>query len=197
MVRAVHPHVGEIRGDAQDARQGRAAHHAIRGPVCLEQREDLLIMPARVTELHRDPDPAGNLPEKIIQPRVITCLRRRELDEQHRPLVAELMPARRDALHPRLRCAEFPAVGKPPRRLDRQPEAGRQPAPPAAERRRPGPPVETAVELGRAERGRVPGQPVTGREPGRIQLRLPVAIAPARRPDHHRQCAPHSDSERK
>jgi hypothetical protein len=118
MVRAVHPHVAEIRGDAQDARQVRAAHHAIRGPVCLEQREDLLVMPARVAELHRDPDPAGNQPQKIIQPRVITYLRRPELDEQHRPLVAELMPARSDALHPHFRCVEFPSVGQPPRRLD-------------------------------------------------------------------------------
>ena len=58
--------------------------------------------------------------------------------------------------------------------------------PPAAERRRPGPAVEAGIELSRAEGSRIAGQPVTGRKPRSIQLRVPVIIAATRRagPDH-------------
>jgi Glycosyl hydrolases family 15/Trehalase-like, N-terminal len=53
---------------------------------------------------------------------------------------------------------------------------------------RPRPPVEAGVELGGAEGSRIAGQPVTGRKPRRVQLRVPVIITPPRRadPDHHR-----------
>ena len=55
MIRAVHPHVDEIRGSAQYARQVRSARHAVRDPVFFQQREDFLAMPAGMPELHRHP----------------------------------------------------------------------------------------------------------------------------------------------
>ena len=84
MIRAVHPDVDQIGGSAQRARQVRPAHHAIRGPVRLQQREDLLAMPAAVPELHRHPHPARDQPEDIRQPGIITRQRGRQLDQQHR-----------------------------------------------------------------------------------------------------------------
>src|SRR5580704_12438491 len=53
MIRAVHPQVDEIGGGPEHARQVRPAHHAVRGPVRLQQREDLFAMPAAVA-LHPD-----------------------------------------------------------------------------------------------------------------------------------------------
>jgi hypothetical protein len=61
------------------------------------------------------------------------------------------------------------------------------PVPPPAERRRPRPAVEAAVELGRGEGLCVPGEPVAGREPGSVQLGMPVLVAPALRADPDRQ----------
>jgi len=80
----------------------------------------------------------------------------------HRPLAAQLVPARRDALRPPLRRVPLAGMGQAAGCPDRQPEAVRPPVPPAAERRRPGPAVEAAVELGGTDGGRVPGEPVPG-----------------------------------
>ena len=97
------------------------------------------------------------------------------------------MPARADALQPRLRCVQPPPVGQSPRCLDRQAETIRQFPPPAAERRGPGPAVKAAVEFSGSEGCGVAGQPVTSREPSSVQLRRPVVITPSRGPDpdHH------------
>ena len=98
------------------------------------------------------------------------------------------MPARRDALQPGLGRIQPAAMGQAPRGFDRQQETLGQPVPPCAERRWPGPAVEAAVELHRAEGCRIAGQPVTGRKPCGVQLRVPVIITPPRRadPDHYR-----------
>ena len=72
-------------------------------------------------------------PQEVGQPGVIARLRRRELDQQHRPPVAQLVPARGDALQPRLWCVQPAPMGQAPGRLDRQAEAARQSVPPAAE----------------------------------------------------------------
>ena len=75
LIGAVQPHVGKVCGGAQQARQVRAAHHAIRSSVVLQQREDLLARPAVMPEFHRDPDPPRNLPEEIGKPGVIAGVR--------------------------------------------------------------------------------------------------------------------------
>jgi hypothetical protein len=59
MIRAVHPQVDKISGDAQRVRQARPAHHAIRGPVLLQQREDLL---ALLADKHAAPTPLRRAP---------------------------------------------------------------------------------------------------------------------------------------
>src|ERR1700722_200565 len=86
-----------------------------------------------------------------------------ELDEQHGALVAQLVPSFLDALHPLFRRTQPPSVRKTPWCLDRQAESIGNSLPPAAEHRRPRPAVEAAVKLSRSERGRITGQPVTGR----------------------------------
>ena len=111
---AVHPHVDQVRGGSQHARQARAAHHAVRDAVRGKQRKGFLAMPAGMPELHRDPYPARDEPEEVGQPGVIARVRRRELDQQYRALVAQLVPARRDALQPRLRRVSAGAHGSGP-----------------------------------------------------------------------------------
>jgi hypothetical protein len=80
MIRAVHPQVDQIGGGTQQARQVRPAHHAVRGPVLFQQREDLFAMPAGMPELHCHPHPAGDQPEEIGEPGIIARLGGRELD---------------------------------------------------------------------------------------------------------------------
>ncbi len=106
------------------------------------------------------PGPArGNRPADIITPQ-----RGRQLDQQHRPLITQLVPAPRDALQPSLRRVELAGMGQTARCLDRQPEAARQSVPPAAERRGPGPAIEAAVELGSGKGVGVAGEPGPWRE---------------------------------
>jgi uncharacterized protein YndB with AHSA1/START domain len=102
MIRAVQPEVDEVGGGPQDARQVRAAHNAVGGAVRGEQREDVLAVPAGVPEFHRDPDPGREQPEEIGQPGVVALVSGRELDQQHRSLVTELVPARLDPRDPGL-----------------------------------------------------------------------------------------------
>src|SRR6202034_1898597 len=124
-----------------------------------QQCEDFLAVPAGVPELDRDPNPAGYQPQEIVQPGVVTRVRRRELDKQHRSLAVESVPACADALDPGLGCQQLPRVGEPPGRLDREPEPTGQPPAPGGELSRARPAVEAAVELCGREGGDVPRQP--------------------------------------
>jgi hypothetical protein len=182
-VRAVQAHIGEAGRHPQDAGQPCPAHHAVGRAAGLQQREHRLTVPARVPELHRDPDPARDSPQEPFQPGVVALLARAELNEQDRALAAQLVPAFADPADPVLGRVQPPAMGQPARRLGRQLKAWRQPPLPAAERGRARPAVEAAVQLGGAEYRRVAGQPIARRQTRRIQLRLPVVIAPARGPN--------------
>ena len=170
---------------------------AVPGPVFFQHREDLLAMPAAVPELHRHPHPARDQPEEIGQPGIIARQRGRQLDQQHRPLITQLVPARRDALQSSLRRVQLAGMGQAARCLDRQPEAVRQSVPPAAERRGPGPAVEAAVELGGRKGVGVAGEPVPSGKPRRVQLGVPVIVTPSRRadPDDQRGLSPSGDHE--
>ena len=150
-VRAVQPDVDERRGGPQHARQAGAAHHAVRRPVALQQREDRLVVPAGMAELHGHPHPVRQPGEQVVEPGVVALVLRVQLDQQHRPPVAELVPRRGQPRQPRLGRVEPLGVGEPARRLHRQLEPLGQPAPPAREARVPGPAVEAGVELDRAE----------------------------------------------
>ena len=94
MVGAVQPHVDERRGGPQHARQAGAAHHAVRRAVPLQQREHRVVVPAGVAELDRDPHPARQLAEEVVQPGVVALVRGVQLDQQHAAPVAQLVPAR-------------------------------------------------------------------------------------------------------
>ena len=53
---------------------------------------------------------------------IITRQRGRQLDQQHRPLITQLVPARRDAMQPRLWRVQLAGMGQAARCLDRQPK---------------------------------------------------------------------------
>ena len=147
MVGAVQPHVDERRGRAQHARQVRAAHHARRGAVALEQREDVVGLPRRVAQLDGHAHPVGQRAEEPVQPGVVALLVGPQLDEHDLAPLAQLVPGAGDALRPGLGRVQALGVGQAARRLHRHAEPGRQAAPPAGERRLARPPVEAGVEL--------------------------------------------------
>ena len=62
--------------------------------------------------------------------------------------------------------------------LDGQAKSVRQPVPPAPECWRCGPVVEAAVEFGGGKGGRVAAESAAGGKPGRVQLGVPVIVAP-------------------
>lgn len=97
VVRPVHADVGEVRSDPQYAREAGPAHDAVRRVVHRQQREHVLVMPARVPELHCEPDPLRDQAQEIGQPGVIARLGRRQLDQQHGALVPQFVPAVADA----------------------------------------------------------------------------------------------------
>ena len=137
VVRSVQPDVNERCRGAEDAGEPGAAHDAIRGPVAFQQGIHLGVVPAGVAELDADPDPVRQRGEEIVQPGVVAREIRRQLDQQHRPLVAELVPAADDPLHPDLGGVELLAVGQAARGLDRQEETLRQAGGASSRRRRP------------------------------------------------------------
>ena len=167
------PHVHERRGRPQDAGQSGSAHHAVRRTVPLEQPEDLLVLPAGVAQLDGDPDPPRQLVEEPAQARVVAFHGRRQLHEQHGAPVVELVPRRRDPLHPDLGRVELLRVRQPPRRLDRHPEPGRQAPAPARERRVAWPSVVARVQLDGVELARVEVEALRRRESRAGRARRP------------------------
>jgi hypothetical protein len=67
-----------------------------------------------MAEFGAQPYPAGDLLQEIGEPGVTADVGGRELDQQHSPLVAQLVPARRDAPDPDLRRIQPTAVGQAP-----------------------------------------------------------------------------------
>lgn len=175
--------VDERRGRREDAGQLGAAHHAVGHPAALEQAEHLVVVPAGMAELHGHAHPGGKEVQEVDEPGVVADVVGPELDEKHRPLVAELVPACRHALHPGLGRIQPLGVRQAAGRLHRQGEVVRQPPAPRLERRRPRPAIEAAVELHRAEALHVVPEPLVRGCARRIQDVFPVGVAPAGRAD--------------
>ncbi len=91
-VRSVQPHVHHRCNEPQHAGQAGTAHHAIRGLVPGQQVEHVVVHPAGMPELHRHRQPPRKPVEEEFQPGVVPALLRRELHQQHRPFVPQLVP---------------------------------------------------------------------------------------------------------
>jgi len=76
-------------------------------------------MPAAVAELHRYSHPVRNQPEEVRQPGIITRQGGRQLDQQHRPFITQLVPSRRDTLQPSFRTVQLAGMGQAARCLNR------------------------------------------------------------------------------
>ena len=180
---AMESQVDEGCGRTKDARQTGSAHDAVRSAVPSEEIEDLLVVPAGMAQLDGDLDPPGELLQEPPQPFVVPFQAGRQLHEKHAATVVELVPRRGDPLDPGFGRIQLLGVGQPPRRFDRHPEPGRQPVPPAGERRLARPPVVARVELDRVELLDVELQALRRRGAGRVQHALPVVIASSGGPD--------------
>ena len=117
-VRAVHSDVDEIGGGAQRARQVRPADHAICGPVRLQERDMSSHCQLRRRNSTATRIQPGTSRRKYASRASSTRQRGRQLDQQHRPLAAQLVPARRDPLQPGFRRVQLAGMGQAARRLD-------------------------------------------------------------------------------
>jgi hypothetical protein len=79
VVRPVKSDVDEWPRRPQNTREASAAHHAVRRPVFLEQRERAVLLPGRVAELDADAEPAWHALKKIGEPWMIEGRRGRKL----------------------------------------------------------------------------------------------------------------------
>jgi hypothetical protein len=90
--------------------------------MAFQNPDDLIVVPTRVPELDRGAYRIRNDFEEVLQARVVALLAGAELHEQDGTLVAQFLPAGRDALQPLLGRGQLLRMRQRPRSLDRQPE---------------------------------------------------------------------------
>jgi hypothetical protein len=150
-----------------------------------EQVADLVVEPALVPGLDRDPHRGRERAQGLVQRRRVGLQGRRELEQHRAELAAEPAGALQQAADRLLGVAQAPDVGEVAAGLDRHHEVGRGAVRPALEGRRLGQPVEGVVGLDGGEPVGVVLQPAGLGEPVRVEPAAPVPVLPARRPDQH------------
>ena len=173
----------------------RAGHvvQAERDAVRRQQRERLRLVPRRMPELDRvlqrqigravGVDGPRQRGEEALEPRQVALEARRQLIEHRaetRTEAAGPLEQPRDRL---LGIGEPLQVGEIAARLDRHDEPVGRLCLPARERLARRQAIERRVRLDGVEVREIEGEPLRGREPGRVEPAAPALVVPARAPD--------------
>ncbi len=151
--------------------------------VAIEQREDLIVVPAGVAELDDMLEVAGQLLEEIPEPLEVFVEARRQLVEDRAERRLEPAGEGDEIVDFRLAPGELLHVGQETVGLDRIAKARRRFLAPAVEGRGQGQAVEAGVDLDRAEFLGIAFEPTLLRQAFGIEQPAPVPVHPARAAD--------------